>query len=344
MTKIFCNETFPITRLRRNRKNQAIRNLFTFHQIDAQNLIYPLFICDGNNQIEKVENLPDIFRYSVDLIARKAQEAHRLGICSFMLFPATPQYLKNPEGSEALNPNNLVCRAIKEIKELVPEALVIADIALDPYTSHGHDGLIDNFGNVLNDESIEVLCEQALILAQAGCDIVAPSDMMDGRVRKIRQALDGQSFIDVGIFSYSAKYASNFYAPFRNAVGSQSNLKKSDKKSYQMDYCRNSDEAIQEIALDVQEGADAVIIKPATFYLDIITRASEHFTTPIIGYQVSGEYAMLKYLAASGFGGSFSDSAADFADLCSENLVAIRRAGATAIITYAAVQLLKKIE
>ena len=345
MTKIFCGETFPNTRLRRNRQNQAIRNLFTYHQIDAQNLIYPVFICEGQNEVQKIDNLPGIFRYSIDLAAQRVKEARKLGICSFMLFPATPQNLKNSDGSEALNPDNLICRAIKEIKNLSPEALIIADVALDPYTSHGHDGLIDNFGNVINDETVEALCNQALLLARAGCDVVSPSDMMDGRVKEIRKSLDIQQFKNVGIFSYSAKYASNLYSPFRNAVGSSSNLNKSHKKSYQMDYCRHHDEALQEIAIDINEGADAIIIKPATFYLDIITRASEQFTTPIIAYQVSGEYAMLKYLAStSASGDSSSETMSAFIKICSENLVAMRRSGATSIITYAAMQLLTAIE
>lgn len=326
---IFCGETFPKTRLRRNRKSSAIRDLVAKHHILPSNLIQPFFVIEGKNEQQKIQNLPDISRYSIDLIVKKAKEAYKHGIQAIMLFPVVNQNLKTPDGKEALNKNNLICRAISEIKNSTPEIAVIADVALDPYTTHGHDGLIDTKGNVINDKTVDILCGQALVQAESGCDIISPSDMMDGRIKKIRETLDSKGFSDVNLMSYSVKFASNFYGPFRDAVGSTNNLKKSDKKNYQMDF-RGSDEAMREIALDINEGADMIIIKPAISYLDIIFRASQNFSVPITAYQVSGEYAMLKYLA--------QNNSIDFELLYLENLIAMKRAGATSIISYGALE------
>ncbi len=326
------NESYPRTRLRRNRKSQWIRDLTAQTAILPSDLILPLFVIEGKNKEEKIINLPDVSRFSIDLIVKKAKEAKSLGIPALMLFPVIDQKLKTLDGKEAINSKNLICRAVEAIKNAVPEIGVICDVALDPYTIHGHDGLIDENGHVLNDATIDILCSQALVQAEAGCDIIAPSDMMDGRIGAIRDALDDSGFIDVSIMSYAAKYASAFYGPFRNAVGSVKNLNKSDKKNYQMDF-RNSNEAMREIALDVGEGADMLIVKPAMTYLDIIKEASQNFKLPIIGYQVSGEYAMLKQAAAVG--------AFDFDLAFLESLIAVKRAGASAVISYGAIEFLK---
>ncbi len=327
------SESFPRTRLRRNRKSQWLRDLTAQTILSPSDFILPLFVIEGKNKEEKISHLPGVSRLSIDLIVKKAKEARALGITALMIFPVIDQKLKNIDGKEALNPKNLICRAIAAIKNAVPEIGVIADVALDPYTSHGHDGVIDESGYVLNDETISILCEQAFIQAKAGCDIVAPSDMMDGRIGIIRDVLDDNSCDNIAIMSYGVKYASSFYGPFRHAVGSAKNLK-GDKKTYQMDF-RNSDEALREIALDVDEGADMVIIKPAMAYLDIIARASQNFKLPLIAYQVSGEYAMLKHAAAQG---AFDFDAAFF-----ESLMAIKRAGSSAVITYGAIEAVKKL-
>jgi len=332
--KIYCGEKFPLTRLRRNRNSEAMRDLLAQTALCPSNLILPIFVIEGKNCKEKINNLPDVFRLSIDLAVELSKEAWSLGIKAIMLFPVVEQKLKTANGEESCNKNNLICRAIREIKNAVPQILIIADVALDPYTSHGHDGLIDEKEYVKNDATVEILCKQALAQAQAGCDIIAPSDMMDGRIKKIRQALDAEGFDNVSLMAYSAKYASNFYGPFREAVGSNNNLKKSDKKNYQMDF-HNSDEAMREIALDVKEGADSVIIKPAMCYLDIIKLASQNFSLPIFAYQVSGEYAMLKFLA--------QNSGTNFDDLYYESLIAIKRAGAYGIITYGAINITKKL-
>ena len=327
------SESFPRTRLRRNRKSQWLRDLTAQTILSPSDFILPLFVIEGKNKEEKISHLPGVSRLSIDLIVKKAKEARALGITALMIFPVIDQKLKNIDGKEALNPKNLICRAIAAIKNAVPEIGVIADVALDPYTSHGHDGVIDESGYVLNDETISILCEQAFIQAKAGCDIVAPSDMMDGRIGIIRDVLDDNSCDNIAIMSYGVKYASSFYGPFRHAVGSAKNLK-GDKNTYQMDF-RNSDEALREIALDVDEGADMVIIKPAMAYLDIIARASQNFKLPLIAYQVSGEYAMLKHAAAQG---AFDFDAAFF-----ESLMAIKRAGSSAVITYGAIEAVKKL-
>lgn len=325
--------TFPQTRLRRNRQSQWIRDLTAQTTLSPSDLILPLFVIEGKNREEKIAQLPGVSRLSIDLIVRSAKEAAKLGIPALMLFPVIDQKLKTANGKEALNGKNLICRAIAAIKNAVPEIGVIADVALDPYTTHGHDGILEN-GKIANDATIEILCGQALVQAAAGCDIIAPSDMMDGRIGVIRDALDDQAFTDVGLMSYAAKYASNFYGPFRHAVGSVSNLKSSDKKTYQMDF-RNSYEAMREIALDVSEGADMIIIKPGMPYLDVVKEASQNFKLPIISYQVSGEYAMLKLAAEKKF--------LDFDAAFFESLIAFKRAGASAVITYGAIEAARKI-
>ena len=330
----FLCENFPKTRLRRNRKSPWIRNLTAQNALLPSDLILPLFVIEGKNTQEKIAQLPDVFRLSIDLIIKKAKEAQSLGITALMLFPAVDKKLKDANAKEAINAKNLICRTIAEIKNAVPEIGIITDVALDPYTSHGHDGIIDQNGNVKNDETVEILCAQALVQAQAGADLIAPSDMMDGRIGRVRSALDAAGFVDVGIVSYAAKYASSFYGPFRHAVGSASNIKKSDKKTYQMDF-RNSNEALREIALDVVEGADMIIIKPGMPYLDVVSRAAQNFLLPIISYQVSGEYAMLKFAAQNG--------AFDFDAVFFESLMAFKRAGTSAVISYGAIEAAKNL-
>ncbi len=329
----FYFEAFPKTRLRRNRKAAWVRELTAENSLSPSDLILPLFVIEGKNKKEEIPTLPGVFRLSIDLLIKKAQEAHSLGIPALMLFPMIEQKLKTVDGKEAFNKKNLICRAIAEIKNSVPEIGVITDVALDPYTTHGHDGIIDEKGYVINDATIEVLCRQALMQAEAGCDVVAPSDKMDGRVGMIRNYLDSKNFSDVSLMSYAVKYASSFYGPFRHAVGSANNLKKSDKKTYQMDF-RNSREAMREISLDIAEGCDTLIIKPGMPYLDVIKEASQNFKLPIIAYQVSGEYAMLKLAAEKG--------AFDFDGAFYESLMAFKRAGASAIISYGAIEAAQK--
>jgi len=321
-------------RLRRNRKTPWMRNLIAQTTLNAQDLILPLFVIEGKNISQKISHLPEVNRWSIDLAVKQAKIARDLGIPALMLFPVVDQKLKTADGREAFNAKNLMCNAVREIKKHVPEIGIICDVALDPYTSHGHDGIIDKSGYVLNDETVDLLCKQAVVQASAGCDIIAPSDMMDGRVLAIRSALDAAGFIDVAIMSYAAKYASNFYGPFRHAVGSVGNLKNSDKKTYQMDF-RNSREAMREIEQDVIEGADMLIIKPALPYLDIMKEASQQTDLPLIAYQVSGEYAMLKFAAQEG--------CFDFLAATIESIIACKRAGATAIITYAAIEIAQNI-
>lgn len=327
--------SFPKTRLRRNRKSPWIRDLTAQNAVLPSDLILPLFVIEGKGKEEKIAHLPGVSRFSIDGIVKKAKEARALGIPALMLFPVIEQKLKDAAGKEALNRKNLICRAIAAIKNAVPEIGVISDVALDPYTTHGHDGIIDQSGYVENDATIEVLCEQALAQAEAGCDVIAPSDMMDGRVGVIRDVLDDHAFVNTAIMSYAVKYASSFYGPFRHAVGSASNLKKSDKKTYQMDF-RNSHEAMREIELDVNEGADMIIVKPGMPYLDVVSQAAQNFRLPIIPYQVSGEYAMLKFAAQNG---AFDFDAAMF-----ESLMGFKRAGASAVITYGAIEVAKKIK
>jgi porphobilinogen synthase len=323
---------FPSTRLRRTRMQPWCRELVAEHRLHPSDLIWPVFIQEGKNAETPIESMPGVSRLTIDILVKRAKEAKSLGIPAIAIFPSIDKKLKTPNGKEALNKNNLVCRAIRELKNAVPEIGVIADVALDPYTSHGQDGIFEN-NVVQNDATVEMLCKQALVQAKAGCDIVAPSDMMDGRIGAIRAALEEEGFCDTLILSYAAKYASSFYGPFRDAVGSASALK-GDKKNYQMDP-RNGDEAMREIALDVSEGADMVMVKPGIAYLDIVQRAANSFDIPVLAYQVSGEYAMIQAAAQNGW--------IDGDAVMLENLLAFKRAGARAIFTYAAIDLAKTL-
>ncbi len=318
------NASFPATRMRRGRSAAWMRALVAENRLHPSDLIWPLFICAGEGCEEPIHSLPGVSRWSVDKLAERAREAARLGIPCVALFPNTPGDLRTDDAREALNPDNLICRAIRAIKDAVPEVGVLTDVALDPYTSHGHDGLVDGSGRVLNDETVEILVQQALVQAQAGADIVAPSDMMDGRIGAIRSALEREGKLDTAIMAYAAKYASAFYGPFRDAVGSQGRLK-GDKRGYQMDPA-NSDEAIREVALDIAEGADFVMVKPGLPYLDVIRRVSDTFRVPTFGYQVSGEYAMIEHSVAAGAG--------DRDALILETLLGFKRAGASGVLTY----------
>ena len=323
---------YPSVRLRRNRKYDWSRRLVAENNLTVNDLILPIFITEGKNKIESVKSMPGAYRYSVDKINYIINKANKLGIPLVAIFPHTPNNKKNSMGSEALNEDNLVCQAIRKIKKNSPNMGVMADVALDPYTDHGHDGVLKN-KEILNDETIEILSKQALIQAQMGCDVIAPSDMMDGRVGIIRKALDKHNFKNVQILSYAAKYSSNFYGPFRDAIGSKKKLK-GDKKSYQMDY-KNSHEALREVALDIKEGADFVMIKPALPYLDVIKSVKESFKIPVFAYQVSGEYSMIMKAVKS----NLLDKNAII-----ESLMSIKRAGASAIVTYFALEIAKKIK
>ena len=319
--------SFPAIRMRRGRSSAWMRSMLAENRLDPSDFIWPLFICEGSGGEEPIGALPGVSRWPVDRIAAKAREAADLGIPCIALFPNTPNALRTDDAREALNPDNLICRAIRAIKDAVPDIGILTDVALDPYTSHGHDGIIDESGRVLNDETVKILVDQALVQAAAGADIVAPSDMMDGRIGAIRSALEREGRIDTAIMSYAAKYASAFYGPFREAVGSLGRLK-GDKRSYQMDPA-NSDEALREVALDLAEGADFVMVKPGLPYLDIVRRVSERFEVPTFAYQVSGEYAMIEHAAAAGAG--------DRDALILETLLAFKRAGAAGVLTYHAV-------
>ena len=290
----------------------------------------PFFVTNGSNKKEKIDLIPNQYRFSIDLLITEIKKAQNLGIKAIMLFPKVNEKLKDANGLEAVNKNNLICQAIYKIKKQIPDIGIITDVALDPYTTHGHDGILID-GEIENDQTVEILCQQALIQAQAGCDIIAPSDMMDGRVLKIRHTLDKNNLNDIAILSYSAKYASNFYGPFRNAVGSSQKIP-TNKKSYQMDFS-NAIEAKREINADVSEGADILIIKPAGNYLDIIKETSLSCNLPIFAYQVSGEYAMLQFGAQKGI--------FDFHSALFESLISIKRAGARAIVTYGAMEFLQ---
>lgn len=314
-------------RPRRLRRTPWIRALVAETRLHASDLIWPLFVQEGEGTVTPIDGLPGVNRLAIDRLVEAAKEAVSLGIPAIALFPVTPPERKTDDGREAWNKGNLVCRAIAAVKSAVPEIGVIADVALDPYTTHGHDGVLGAEGDVANDETVEALCKQALTLARAGADIVAPSDMMDGRVGAIRSALDAQGFNHVAILSYAAKYASAFYGPFRAAVGSKSNLGKADKRTYQMNPA-NRIEAVREVALDIAEGADMLMVKPASLYLDIIADVKAASDIPVFAYHVSGEYAMVKAAAAAGM---LDEQAAML-----ETLVAIKRAGADAILTYAA--------
>jgi porphobilinogen synthase len=304
-----------------------MRAMLAEHRLHPSDFIWPLFICDGSDCEEPIGSLPGVSRWSVDRLAAKAREAAGLGIPCIALFPNTPEHLRTEDAREALNAGNLICRGIKAIKDAVPEIGVLTDVALDPYTAHGHDGLVDVQGNVINDDTVKVLVDQALVQAEAGADIVAPSDMMDGRVAAIRGALEEAGHQNVAIMAYAAKYASAFYGPFREAVGSLGRLK-GDKRGYQMDPA-NVEEALREVELDLDEGADFVMVKPGLPYLDVIRQVKDAFGVPTFAYQVSGEYAMIEHAAAAGAG--------DRGALILETLTAFKRAGATGVLTYHAV-------
>jgi porphobilinogen synthase len=324
----------PIARPRRLRVSPWIRNMVSEHRVTVNDLIWPVFIQEGNNLRTPIASMPGVDRLSIDLLTLAVKEARDLGIPAIALFPATPANLKTQDGEEAFNPENLVCRTIRAIKSAVPDIGIICDVALDPYTSHGQDGLVRN-GVVVNDETVEVLCKQSVVQARAGCDVIAPSDMMDGRVGAIRKALDNAGFSHVAILSYAAKYASAFYGPFRDAVGSANNLGKSDKKTYQMDPS-NSSEALREVALDIAEGADMVMVKPGMPYLDVVARVKDTFKVPTFAYQVSGEYAMLCAAAANGW--------LDREKVILESLLSFKRAGADGVLTYFAVEAAKLLK
>ena len=315
---------FPATRLRRARSAAWSRALVAEHVLTPSDLIWPLFIAEGQGVEEPIASLPGVSRWSLDGLAQRAREARDLGIPCIALFPNTPRALRTADAREALNPDNLICRAVKAVKVAAPELGVLTDVALDPYTADGHDGITDPCGYVMNDETSALLAEQALVQAAAGADIVAPSDMMDGRVGVIRSALEREGFCNVQIMAYAAKYASAFYGPFRDAVGS-SGLLKGDKKTYQMDPA-NSTEALREVALDIAEGADYVMVKPGLAYLDIVRRVKDRFEVPVFAYQVSGEYAMIEAGAAAGAG--------DRDALVLETLMAFKRAGCSGVLSY----------
>jgi porphobilinogen synthase len=316
---------FPASRPRRLRRDAFTRDLVREHALSAKDLIYPVFVVDGQRTQQDVTSMPGVQRLSIDLLAAKAEACVELGVPVMALFPVIDPALKTPDGREAVNPDGLVPRAVRELKRRFPQLGLLTDVALDPYTSHGQDGLVDDTGYILNDETVVVLAKQALLQAQAGVDIVAPSDMMDGRVGAIRAALESGAAIHTRIMAYSAKYASAFYGPFRDAVGSARNLGKSDKKVYQMDP-GNSDEALREVQLDIAEGADMVMVKPGMPYLDIVRRVKDTFRMPTFVYQVSGEYAMLEAAAANGW--------LDRDAVMMESLLAFKRAGADGVLSY----------
>jgi porphobilinogen synthase len=321
---------FPSTRLRRNRKSEWSRRLINDTYLDKSDFILPIFVCEGKNKKQEIKSMPGIFRYSIDRLDEIISRSSKNEIPAVAIFPLIENSKKNNKGTEALNKNNVVCNAIHQVKKLNKNIGVMCDVALDPYTSHGHDGLIIN-DEIDNDETNTVLIKQALIQAQAGCDIIAPSDMMDGRIGLIRNALEKNKFINVQILSYAVKYASNFYSPFRDAVGTSSTLK-SDKKTYQMDY-KNSDEALLEVKLDLDEGADFVMVKPALAYLDIIYKIKQKFNVPVFAYNVSGEYSLIK----NGIKSSLAKE-----DIILEVIYSFKRAGANAIVSYFANEVIEK--
>jgi porphobilinogen synthase len=325
---------YPRVRLRRNRRDDWNRRLVAENRLSVNDLIWPLFVMDGHNRREPVSSMPGVERLTPDQVVEVAREAADLGIPLIAPFPQIDPSLKTPDGAEAVKPGNVICRTIEAVKAAVPNIGVLCDAALDPFTSHGHDGvIIDDY--VANDPSVEILVRQSLVQAEAGCDIIAPSDMMDGRVGAIRDALDAAGFDDVRIMSYAAKYASAFYAPFRDAIGSAANLGKADKKTYQMDPA-NSDEALREVGLDIDEGADMVMVKPGLPYLDIVARVKETFGVPTFAYQVSGEYSMLTGAAERGW--------LDGDRVMLESLLCFKRAGADGILTYFARDAARKLK
>lgn len=326
---------FPEHRPRRMRRDDWSRRLMQENSISANDLIYPVFLLEGKGKSEAVASMPGVNRVSLDLLFNVAQECVDLGIPVLALFPVIDSALKTPDGKEAYNPNGLVPNAVRELKKRFPNLGIMTDVALDPYTSHGQDGVLDEQGRILNDETTLILVQQAVAQAEAGVDIVAPSDMMDGRIGKIRDALEQKNLIHTRIMAYSAKYASAFYGPFRDAVGSAKNLGKADKKTYQMDFA-NTDEALREVALDINEGADMVMVKPGMPYLDVIRRVKEEFSFPTYAYQVSGEYAMLKAAAQNGW--------LDHDAVMMESLIAFKRAGANGVLSYFALEAARLIK
>ena len=324
---------YPSLRLRRTRKYNWSRRLTQENNLSSNDLIYPIFLVDGKNKKQEIKSMPGIYKYSLDQLGMIINNVIKHKIPMVALFPSTPNKKKNKFGTESLNEDNLVCKAIRFIKKRFKNSIgIMSDVALDPYTSHGHDGLLKK-DYVINDETVDVLIKQALIQAQMGCDVIAPSDMMDGRVGKIRKYLDKNKYHDVQILSYAVKYASNFYGPFRDAVGSKSSLR-SDKKSYQMNYT-NSNEALREVSLDIKEGADMIMVKPGLPYLDIIQKVKENFKIPVLAYQVSGEYSLIK----NGIKNNLINEEAII-----ESLMCFKRAGASAIVTYFALDIAKKIK
>ena len=311
------------------RRDDWSRRLMQENHLSASDLIYPVFLLEGKGQSQAVASMPGLSRVSLDLLLPVAQECVDLGIPVLALFPVIDASLKTPDGKEAFNPNGLIPTAVRELKKHFPTLGIMTDVALDPYTSHGQDGVLDDQGRILNEETTTILVQQAVAQAEAGVDIVAPSDMMDGRIGKIREALEQKKLIHTRIMAYSAKYASAFYGPFRDAVGSAKNLGKADKKTYQMDYA-NTDEALREVGLDISEGADMVMVKPGMPYLDVVRRVKEEFNYPTYAYQVSGEYAMLKAAAQNGW--------LDHDAVMMESLMAFKRAGANGILTYFALE------
>ena len=326
---------FPLSRPRRLRRDDFTRRLVREHALSVNDLIYPVFVLEGEKRRESVASMPGVDRVSLDLLLHVAEECVQLGIPVMALFPVISSNLKTPDGKEATNPIGLIPHVVSTLKKHFPNLGIMTDVALDPYTSHGQDGLLDETGYILNDITVEMLTQQALTQANAGVDIVAPSDMMDGRIGAIRNALEEHGHIHTRIMAYSAKYASAFYGPFRDAVGSAANLGKSDKKTYQMDP-GNTDEALREVGLDISEGADMVMVKPGMPYLDIVRRVKDEFKVPTFAYQVSGEYAMLKAAAQNGW--------LDHDAVMMESLLAFKRAGADGILTYFAVDAAKKLK
>ena len=322
---IITPNAYPAVRMRRMRRDPFSRALMRENTVTASDLIYPVFVLDGQNQRQQVASMPGVERVSVDLLLKVAEEAVSLGIPVLALFPVIDASLKTYDGVEATNPEGLVPRAVRELKREFPQLGLMTDVALDPYTTHGQDGLPDENGYIVNEKTIEMLIRQAMAQAEAGVDIVAPSDMMDGRIGAIRMALEEQNLIHTRIMAYSAKYASAYYGPFRDAVGSAANLGKADKNTYQMDPA-NTDEALREVALDIAEGADMVMVKPGMPYLDVVRRVKDEFKVPTFAYQVSGEYAMLKAAAANGW--------LDHDAVMMESLLAFKRAGADGVLTY----------
>ncbi|WP_188421323.1 porphobilinogen synthase [Oxalicibacterium solurbis] len=335
MSKLLTNAQFPAVRMRRMRKDAFSRAMMRENAITPADLIYPVFITDGENQREKVSSMPGVERLSIDLLLNVAEECVALHIPVLALFPVISASLKTPDGIEATNPDGLVPRAVRELKKRFPELGILTDVALDPYTSHGQDGVLNSQGYVLNDETCAILVKQALTQAEAGVDIVAPSDMMDGRIAAVRVALESSHHIHTRIMAYSAKYASAFYGPFRDAVGSSATLGKSNKMTYQMDPA-NSNEALREVALDLAEGADMVMVKPGMPYLDIVRRVKDEFKVPTFAYQVSGEYAMIKAAAQNGW--------IDHDKAMMEAMIAFKRAGADGVLTYFALDIARRLK